>query len=134
MKVEYIPWDDRFVVLAGEDMPELQALPMSQTGFGDVIAPIVSVGRALEEDIPEDGLQDAIALIERGLITFEEKVNRVADAGAVAAIVYNSEQGNFRGALQSDGPIPAVSLSREQGEELLQILEEEPGLEGALQG
>lgn len=130
--VEYIPWDDRFIVLAGEDMPELRAMPLAKTGHGDVIAPIVSVGKAFEDDIPEDGLQGAIALIERGEITFQEKVNRVADAGAVAAIIYNNERGNFRGALQSDGPIPAASLSREQGEEVLRLLEEEPGLEARM--
>ena len=130
--VEYIPWDDRFIVLAGEDMPELRAMPLAKTGHGDVIAPIVFVSKAFEDDIPEDGVQGAIALIERGEITFQEKVNRVADAGAVAAIIYNNERDNFRGALQSDGPIPAASLSREQGEEVLRLLEEEPGLEARM--
>ena len=132
VEVEYIPWDDRFVVLAGEDRPELRAVPMAKTGMGDVIAPIVPVGKAFEEDMPDGGLDGAIALIERGSITFEEKVNRVADAGAVAAIVYNNERGNFRGALQSDGRIPAASLSREQGEELLRLIEEEAGLEARM--
>ena len=130
--VEYIPWDDRFVVLAGEDMPELRAIPLAETGLGDVIAPIVFAGKAFEDDIPDDGLDGAIALIERGEITFQEKVNRVAEAGAAAAIIYNNERGNFRGALQSDGPIPAASLSREQGEEVLRLLEDEPGLEARM--
>ena len=53
----------------------------------------------------------------------------MADAGAVAAIVYNNERGNFRGALQSDGPIPAASLSLEEGEDVLQLLEDEPEME-----
>ena len=74
-------------------------------------------------------IDGAIALIERGELTFEVKVNRAAAAGALGAIIYNSERGNFRGALQSDGPIPAVSLSREQGEEVLRLLEDEPELE-----
>ena len=129
VEVEHIPWSGEFVSLVGDARPDLRAAPLSMTGMGDVAAPLVSVGRAFEDDIPENGLQGAIALIERGQITFEEKVNRVADAGALAAIIYNNERGNFRGALQSDGPIPVVSLSREQGEEMLRLLEDEPELQ-----
>ena len=128
VEVEHIPWGGEFVSLAGDGRPDLRAVPMSKTGFGDVSAPLVSVGKAFEDEIPEGGLDGVIALIERGEITFEEKVNRVADAGAVAAIIYNNERGNFRGALQSDGPIPAASLSQEEGEDVLQLLEDEPEL------
>ena len=129
VEAEHIPWRGEFVSLMGDSRPDLRAAPLSMTGMGDVTAPLVSVGRAFEDDIPENGLQGAIALIERGQITFEEKVNRVADAGALAAIIYNNERGNFRGALQSEGPIPAASLSREQGEEVLRLLEDEPELQ-----
>ena len=129
VEVDYIAWSEDFVSLIGDDMPDLRAVPMAMTGLGDVSAPLVSVGRAFEEDLPDDGLEGVIALIERGEITFEEKVSRVADAGAVGAIIYNNERGNFRGALQSDGSIPAASLSRQQGEEVLRLVEEEPGLE-----
>ena len=132
VEVDYIAWSEDFVSLIGDDMPDLRALPMAMTGLGDVSAPLVSVDRALEEDMPDDGLEGIIALIERGEITFEEKVNRVADAGALGAIIYNNERDNFRGALQSDGPIPAVSLSRQQGEEVLRLLEDEPGLEARI--
>jgi len=132
VEVDYIAWSEDFVSLIGEDMPDLRAVPMTMSGLGDVSAPLVSVGRALEEDMPDDGLEGIIALIQRGEITFEEKVNRVADAGALGAIIYNNERDNFRGALQSDGPIPAVSLSRQQGEEMLRLLEDEPGLEARI--
>ncbi len=129
VEVEYIPWSEEFVSLIGDGRPDLRAVPMAMSGLGDVTAPLVSVGKAFEEDIPDEGLDGVIALMERGQITFEEKVNRVADAGAVAAIVYNNERGNFRGALQSDGPIPAASLSLEEGENVLQLLEDEPEVE-----
>ena len=129
VEVEYIPWSEKFVSLIGDGRPDLRAVPMAMSGLGDVTAPLVSVGKAFEEDIPDEGLDGVIALIERGQITFEEKVNRVANAGAVAAIIYNNERGNFRGALQSDGPIPAASLSLEEGEDVLQLLEDETELE-----
>ena len=129
VEVEHIPWGDEFVSLVGEGKPELRAIPMSMTGMGDVTGPLVWVGKAFNDEFPEEGLDGAIALIERGEITFEVKVNRVAAAGALGAIIYNSERGNFRGALQSAGPIPVASISREQGEEVLRILEDEPDLE-----
>lgn len=129
IEVEHIPRDGEFVSLIGDDKPALIAAPLSMTAMGDVTAPLVSVGSAFEDDIPKSGLQGAIALIERGQITFEEKVNRVADAGALAAIIYNNKRGNFRGSLQSDGPIPAASLSREQGEQVLRLLEDDPELQ-----
>ena len=132
VEVEYIPWSEDFVSLIGDGKPDMRAVPMAMSGLGDVTAPLVSVGKAFEEDIPNEGLDGVIALIERGQITFEEKVNRVANAGAVAAIIYNNERGNFRGALQSEGPIPAASLSLEEGENVLQLLEDEPELEARI--
>ncbi|HBJ32396.1 MAG TPA: hypothetical protein DDY93_13630, partial [Dehalococcoidia bacterium] len=45
---------------------------------------------------PAEGLAGKVALIERGTILFEEKVNRVTDAGAVAAIIFNNGAGIFR--------------------------------------
>ena len=63
-----------------------------------------------------------VALIERGTITFEEKVARVAEAGAVAAIVYNNDSGLFGGTLMNQSPIPVVSMSREDGGEVLEMM------------
>ncbi len=129
VEFDYLPlWSDEFVSLIGDGRPNLPSVPLARTGLGDVTAPIVYVGKAFEDDIPEDGLEGVIAFIERGEITFEEKLNRVSDAGAVAAVIYNNERGIFRGSLQSDGAIPAASLSREDGEKVLQLLEEEPNL------
>ena len=76
VEVDYIAWSEDFVSLIGDDMPDLRAVPMAMSGLGDVSAPLVSVGRALEEDLPDDGLEGIIALIQRGEITFEEKVNQ----------------------------------------------------------
>lgn len=85
---------------------------------------LASAGKAFEEDIPPEGLDGKVALIERGTITFEEKVRRVADAGAVGAIIFNNERGNFRGAFRSRSTIPAVSLTRADGLELRGLVEQ----------
>ena len=78
VEVEHIPWGDEFVSLAGDDRLELRAIPLSMTGMGDVTGPLVWVGKAFNDEFPEEGLDGAIALIERGEITFEVKVNRAA--------------------------------------------------------
>ena len=101
----------------------IRTLPISGSFEGEGSGSLANAGMAFEEDIPPGGLDGKVALIERGSITFEEKVKRVADAGAVAAIVFNNERGNFRGAFRSQSAIPAVSLSRADGLRLAGLME-----------
>jgi serine protease len=54
-------------------------------------------------------------LIERGDLTFGEKVANAAAAGAVAALIYNNESGSYAGTLGGPGAIPALALTREEG-------------------
>ncbi|MCX6556576.1 MAG: S8 family serine peptidase [Candidatus Aminicenantes bacterium] len=57
-----------------------------------------------------------IALIERGDKTFAEKTRLAQEGGAVAAVIFNNEAGNFSGTLGEAGNwIPVVSLAREDG-------------------
>jgi len=61
-----------------------------------------------------------IALIQRGGCTFAEKQAAAADAGAVAAVIYNNEDGELSGTLgdPSSGRIPTGGISKEDGEAL----------------
>jgi len=59
---------------------------------------------------PADGTW--VALIQRGSISFADKVTNATAAGADAAILYNNASGDFIGTLGSAGSwIPAVSVS-----------------------
>ncbi|HEV2911836.1 MAG TPA: S8 family serine peptidase [Pyrinomonadaceae bacterium] len=66
-----------------------------------------------------------IALIQRGTLSFADKVKNAMDAGAVAAIVYNNVAGDFGGTLgtatTADGRawIPAVTVSDTTGATLV---------------
>lgn len=63
-----------------------------------------------------------IALIERGDISFADKVNNATTAGASAAVIYNNASGGFSGTLgapKAGGWIPALSVSREAGQAML---------------
>ena len=109
-------------VVVGPEAKEFRSFPMSLSGLGTASGPLTDVGQAFPEDIPSQGLLRVVALVERGTITFEEKVSRLARAGAVAAIVYNNESGPFGGTLMNQSPIPAVSISRENGLALLEMM------------
>ncbi|MBA3438756.1 MAG: S8 family serine peptidase, partial [Pyrinomonadaceae bacterium] len=59
---------------------------------------------------------DNIALIQRGTISFVDKVTNAMNAGAVAVIIYNNAPGDFTGTLGAAGNwIPAVSVSDTTG-------------------
>lgn len=102
----------------------IETLPIAGSFEGSGTGVLAEVGRAFEDDIPSRGLDGKVAVIERGIITFQEKVDRVDEAGAVAAIVFNNEQGNFRGSFRSGSTIPAVSMTRADGLNLLGLLDQ----------
>ena len=56
----------RLLTVDEPEMMDIRAFPMWMTAAGVVTTEVVDVGRALPEDIPSDGLEGRIALIERG--------------------------------------------------------------------
>ena len=105
------------------DGDALLGIPLRMSGRGTVSGGLVYVGLAREEDIPDEGLAGQIALIKRGEILFEEKVSRVADAGAAAAVIFNNAPRLFVGVMENQADIPAISLSRDDGERLLETMD-----------
>lgn len=102
-------------VVTGPEYSEIKGFPMGLSGHGQASGRLVDVGKAIERDRPLEDLTGKIALVERGQITFEEKVNYLAKAGAVAAVIYNNRSGGFGGTLTSQGPIPVISIGKESG-------------------
>ena len=111
-------------ITSGSEPEEMWSYPMGMSYEGVSSGILRLVGKAFEEDIPAEGLEGVIALIERGEITFEEKVERVAEAGAVGVIVFNNRPGRFYGDLRNQSTIPAISISRGDGRDLLDLIEE----------
>ena len=120
--------------LVGSPARDVRSQAMEGSAVGDVTASVVAVGKALAGDVPDSGLDGKVALIERGSISFAEQVSRVAGAGAVAAIIYNSQDRVFRngqpfsGSLiegdHSGSTIPVATIWREEGTSLLDTLNE----------
>ena len=105
---------------------QFPGLPLTTTPAGGMDSgSLVPVGPARSEDLPEDGLDGKIALIQPGdillndpqtLRDLQEKVENVGAAGAIAAII----SGNISGMeayiplFRAEIPIPALILP--QGE------------------
>jgi aminopeptidase YwaD len=89
---------------------------------GEVQSEIIDAGLGRRQDLDEASLQGRIALIKRGEILFSDKLANVAAAGALGAVIDNSEPGGFVGGLSNPASIPAIAISLEDGRKLRQQL------------
>ncbi len=84
-------------------------------------AVLVPAGLGKPADFTGLQLSGKIALIQRGEITFAEKVKNAIAAGAAGAVIYNNTDGLMSGALTEDGTeiaIPVVMIEKVQGDRL----------------
>jgi aminopeptidase YwaD len=89
---------------------------------GDVQAPIAAEGLGDAQDFANVDARGKIALIERGVQRFSDKVATAAAAGAVGVIIYNDGSDRVQGTLASPEPIPAATISGDSGQQLLGML------------
>ena len=69
------------------------------------------------------GVRNNLALIQRGTLTFSNKVVNAMAAGARGAIIYNNVSGTFLGTLGgANNWIPAIALSQADGQTLQALL------------
>lgn len=85
---------------------------------------LVSCGLAVSPSDCPTSVRNNIALIQRGSVSFAQKVANATTAGAVGAIIYNNAPGNFNGTLgttTNNGRawIAAISVSQADGQTLL---------------
>ncbi|KKI89697.1 peptidase S8 [Bacillus sp. SA1-12] len=86
------------------------AKPWEMHGLSEVV-----LGGIGEKQELKKSMNGKIVLIERGKITFTEKVINAKQQGAKAVIIYNNVKGNFTGSLEIPLDIPVVSISKEAG-------------------
>jgi aminopeptidase YwaD len=92
------------------------SLPLGNSAAAAVQGRLIVAGIGRPGDFPPE-TRGLVALIKRGEITFEEKVNNAVAAGATGVVIYNSEAGIFLGTLQRSS-IPALTIPLEDGERL----------------
>ena len=120
--IEVLSTETSALALNAPEEREIEGFPMRLSGRGQARGFLVDAGKGLEGDLPDAGLEGNIAIIERGVVTFEEKVKRVAEAGAIAAVVYSNQPGPFGGRLMTQADIPVISISIESGESVLSLM------------
>lgn len=87
----------------------------------------VSCGYGAAEEFNGKDVKGKIALIQRGnSILFSDKVKNAANAGAVAAVIYNNMTGSIAMSIDSY-PIPAVSITQDSGEALQKLAKDGVG-------
>ena len=99
--------------------------PFNPSTNGVAEGQLVNAGIGRPDEFPADSA-GKIALIQRGILPFSEKVANAATAGAVGAVIYNNEPGLFLGALSEPSAIPALAISEEDGEALLAKMQSGP--------
>jgi Zn-dependent M28 family amino/carboxypeptidase len=92
------------------------------TAVATITAPVVAAGAGRPEDFPAGGLEGSIALMQRGDLTFRDKVVNAIEAGAAGVLIFNNESGDILGNLDEDVGVPVAGLRREVGDELVQRL------------
>ena len=114
------------LTIANGNQGPINVVPLRGSAWGSGTGLLVDVGQAMDGDLPEESLDRRVALVQRGVNTFQEKAARVADAGASAAVIYNNLPGNFRGDLGGSSAIPVAAISKADGARLLELLDQGP--------
>ena len=98
--------------------PELETSLLSEPF---VLADDIADDRLACTAFPEGSLSGSVVLIERGGCTFATKVNHAADAGALAALLFNDRPGlpPIMGGLEGT-TIPAAMMTQAEGLELVE--------------
>lgn len=98
----------------------IEVLALQNSAPGTISGRLIEVGLGRSEDLAGLDLNGAIALIQRGEISFGDKVRNVAAAGAVGAVIVNQTDDSFRGLLPDSSPIPAVGIDGATGRRLFE--------------
>ena len=89
---------------------------------GQLRAPLVAAGLGQATDFVGVDARGKVALVERGVQRFSDKVGNAAAAGAVGVLVYNDSAGSVQGSLLEAEPVPAATISGDSGQQLLGML------------
>lgn len=97
--------------------PTLIELDTDRIGVGTAYDYVVVPNVGDVEDYEGVDVEGKIAVVNRGSISFNDKVVNAASGGAIAVVVANNQDGTINMAIE-DYIIPAVSVTKVQGDEL----------------
>jgi aminopeptidase YwaD len=105
----------------------IPAIALRGSGAGTVEGRrLVAAGIGRPEDFPAGGLGGDIALIERGELTFAQKVANAIAAGASGVVIYNNQAERSVFDLGDSVEIPVVGIDQSAGQDLIAKLATQP--------
>lgn len=109
------------IVKAGDEeisVETIEAATSQKVADGDVAGPLVFIGTAASDLTEEQkaSVNGKVALIDRGAVTFNDKVKRAAEAGAIGVVIANNQDGAaFSMGTTDKFDIPAIMITKEVG-------------------
>ena len=101
---------------------DLDSKPLYFSPAGNAEGELVVIeGFGTPADFAKTDATGRIALVQRGNISFTEKVNNAVKAGAVGILIYNNALGSYEGVLDAKSAIPALAISGRDGKVLLDL-------------
>jgi aminopeptidase YwaD len=115
---------------SGEILPKSFTYGMDGSASGE----LVYAGLGQVEDFEGKDVTGKIALIQRGSISFADKVLNAAANGAAGVIIFNNAPGDLNGTFGSpnDAYVPAVAVSQEVGQALVDQMNNGDNLTGSI--
>ena len=100
-------------------------LPFEPVKTGQVESEMVFVELGEDEDFEGVDVEGKIALMSRGMLTFEEKETNAAERGAIGVVVFNNEpRFYFGGRLEQEPDVLVGGIPQEDGESLRDALDD----------
>lgn len=99
----------------------IEAATTKAIAESDVTGKLVHIGLAASDLTEEqiNAVRGNVALIDRGQVTFNEKITRAVAAGAIGVVVANNQQGApIKMGTDTDFPIPAIMVTKSDGDKI----------------
>lgn len=112
------------VVKAGAEeisVETIEAATTQKVSESNVTGELVHIGTAATELTEEQkaAVNGKVALIDRGAVTFNDKIKRAAEAGAIGVVVANNQEGAaFTMGTTDKFEIPAIMITKAVGDKL----------------
>ncbi len=108
----------------GEGLIEVasQGFQNSNPGSSITSSDFVFAGLGKPQDFSNNKATGKIALIQRGEITFQDKVKAASNAGAIGVVIFNNEPGLLTGGLETATNLPVMMIEKETGDRIVTAL------------
>lgn len=106
----------------GAEKKEVSLTPIQGAKDWSIVSTEEMVDGKLGEKKDLKDVNGKIVLIERGKLTFYDKIINAKKAGAKAVVIFNNTQGSFTAGLEKEINLPAVTIPKKDGEQIRSML------------